>query len=313
MIKFRFVFSFLVALFFLVAPAHAQAAKSEESSTTFNAIVEFCWARVPNTQELLYDVPGCSAIDLTLKVVGLDFGDDNPVAATMVRDLSKMPIAVGKALHGVEVGGTGLVFQRENVYSQVAKPFGKLMCVIPANKLMGISAETAGEWCNLSGDIPARALVNAGNERQRTKSALSAEEYFVRNFDPAWITNAIFQILPKYFLMVDISHAMGHFKIGSKVVGGVFNAGSSLLGAQLTAGNGVRGNYNALRAQQHMAITSGLAAVGINLAALMAKTFVNTAIMTFPARVVIDVVDKGGPAVSVAILSVYAVRKALGR
>lgn len=223
-----------------------------------STVLGFFWNRVPNAEELFYDISLGAFIEIALKKVGLDFGNNNPSAKSIIRDISKVPSAVLKAFYNVEVGGTGIKFGTANVVSQITKPLTKIGCIVLLKK-HGYEDDSASEICNYPGDFFARIFVLAGKDKQKSENSDYFYQYFVEKFNKGWIVRPLIQETVKNFVVNLISGVYASYQVGDTVSNGVYRM----------AGHNFLVTYIATAAVQ----------------------YVSTMCLGTPARIVSDVVD----------------------
>jgi len=249
-------------------------------------VLSFVWNRVPNTKELLYDISLGAFIEIALKKVGLDFGNDNAAAKSIIRDISKVPSAFLKAFDDVEVGGTGLKFDTANIVSQIAKPLTKAGCILALQR-QGYESGSASQICNYPGDFGARMIVIAGNDKQREKNNESLLVYLANNFNGGWIVRPITQIPPKNAVVDLISSVYARYKIGGAVYSAVSGfakpfAASMYIGFKYDRNPG----YGPI-----LVVLNVLGSLAVDYIATGTVQLVSTICLATPARIVFDVVD----------------------
>lgn len=247
-------------------------------------LLEFIWNRVPNTKEILYDIPLGAVVEIGLKKAGLKFDNNNAAAKSIIRDISKVPSAILKALDDVEVGSTGVKFDAANVVSAIVKPATKAACIAFLQE-RGYETNDASQICNYPGDFVARIFVVAGKDKQKAKHNASFPRYFVEEFNAGWIARPLMQEPTKNYVVAQISRVYAHYKIGdlvSSTVRGLANTAKFMV---------VRRGYR---------FGGSACAVGsfaVDFVATGAVQFVSTISLATPARIMFDVVDWANSAV----------------
>src|SRR3989338_6725477 len=171
-------------------------------------LVEFCWKRVPNAQEILW----YSGIEETIDLLLGDYTKSlvhNPAAKSVLRDTMKMPSAIIKAQQGVRVGGTEYYFDRSHAYSQSTKMVFKIGGMLTLITIFKMPPGKAAVLANYPADIIARYFVKAGQYRQKSNSTASFEEYLLTGSEPIWLLETVVEIAPK----IVVTHYVGKYLV----------------------------------------------------------------------------------------------------
>lgn len=252
---------------------------------------KFVWDRVPNSEEIFYDIIIGTFVEMGLNGLGLDLGKNNPAAKCVVRDFTRTLTMIPKVIQSTEVGSTGIKFDAANVVGQIVKPLTKSAGIIFLQKVYGYDGELASEKANHLGDTLSRAIVLAGIERQKANSTLSFFEYVDQKFSFGWGLSAISQVIPKNFVVVLIAHRIKQYRVGDKVDSLVNGATALFLGHALQGAGGVFAAGAFLRAQGFKLPMAYAAAFGASYAAIAMNQLANTYLLATPARVTMDLFD----------------------
>lgn len=279
----------------------------EGSLELVNGVATFVWKRVPNKDELFYDVLLTSAVDLFLKEFGLlNVGNNNPAAKTVIRDMSKFVTAIPKVLTDVELGSTGIKFDSANLASTFVKPIVKIGFIYHY-KSQGYSDEEASQLANYPGDIIARSIQLVGRDRQLMNATNETlKDFIAENMDPNWAVQGVMQAAPKTWMTNSLSDIIKHAKIGDKIVMFVYNAANYVLPFMLVPTLNIRGNARDLTdAGYSRSIAYPLAVFTAYTSTVLVQLF-NTYVLATPSRILMDSIGYGWNAVSSTATEYYA-------
>ena len=255
----------------------------------------FAWKRIPNTDELLYDVGLGTLIEMFLAGLGIDFSKVGPAQKAVIRDLSKTIAVFGKTAKSVEVGSTGLKFDSANIISQVIKPSSKFGVIYLFQRASGSEnlSKKGIDIANYVGDALSRIFLTLGNERQLANSTQQSLYEFARdNFEPSWVVLAVFEVSLKNWVTNQISDHIASFMLAKKMTETVY-AVANLLPLQsfkLNLKDGVLKNGANVHNGGLSPVFAYPAAFLVSYVAVAATQLMYTYLLTPPARISMDLI-----------------------